>query len=104
AGNVNVGSHSYVLTEVIDHIEGDTTVHVETLPSDVTAIVTTTSADGQVSITNILPGPDGCVARNLYRTKATPTPTLCNTVGSLTPGKHSWILSYIDCATETITP
>src|SRR5947209_3828231 len=63
AGLINDGTHAYVKTDV--------TALGESLPSPVSNVVTTVTADhGQVSLTTIAVGAAGTIARNLYRSKA----------------------------------
>lgn len=62
AGNVNTGAHQYRVTFV--------SANGETEAGAASSVVTTTSGDGQVSVSAIPTGPPGTLARRLYRTKA----------------------------------
>ncbi len=82
-GNVNAGSHLYAVTYV--------TASGETELGLCSEWVTTTAADGQVSLSAIPTGPTGVTARRIYRSKA-------NTEGPL------YILATLsDNTTTTLT-
>lgn len=63
-GSVTAGSHSYKVTF--------TTSQGETIPSSASSVITTTVANGTVSLSNIPLGPpgSGVIARKIYRTIA----------------------------------
>lgn len=62
AGNVNSGTHSYKITFV--------TSAGETQAGAASNIITTTSGNGQVTLSAIPTGATGTASRNIYRTKA----------------------------------